>query len=76
MDPTAFTPLPGPEPAIGELHAANALVGAIANAHYARSRQFEDAIHALQAQSQSIPYNPTAEQIAALPEGGYYVTGP
>lgn len=50
MDPTAFTPLPGPEPAIGELHTENALVGAIANAHYARSRQFEDAIHALQAQ--------------------------
>lgn len=24
----------------------------------------------------SIPYNPTAEQIAALPAGGYYVTGP
>lgn len=24
----------------------------------------------------AIPYNPTAEQIAALPDGGYYVTGP
>lgn len=50
MDPTVFTPLPGPEPAVGARHTDNALVGAIANAHYARSAQFEAAIHALQAQ--------------------------
>lgn len=49
MNPTDFTPLPGPQPPLGALHTANPLVGAIAQAHYARSGQFEAAIHALQA---------------------------